>query len=271
MEKFLDFIASPTFIVSAAICVVTTLVLFCLRRSFRRYTHGERGKGERASVVRLGFDIFRIIIIIAIITLVLKINGINIVSLIAGLGIVGAVIGLAMQDFIKDIIMGLYIVLYHFYSVGECVEYHGREGEIIGFNLKTTKIGDMEDHSVTTICNRNITEIRRIAKRLDIDLPLSYEENPKTVRSVLTKVCAQIESSVEGVTKCDYLGTQSFESSAILYKIRLFCETKHRPEARRAALGIIQEQLNAAGIVIPFTQMDVHLNMLPNKEADTDR
>lgn len=265
MEKVLDFISSPTFITSASICVITTIVLFLLRRSFRRYTHGERGKGERASVVRLAFDIFRIVIVIAIITIVLKINGINIVSLIAGLGIVSAVIGLAMQDFIKDIIMGLYIVFYHFYSVGELVEYHGKECEVIGFNLKATKLGDMEDHSVTTVCNRNITEIRRIAGRLDIDVPLSYTEDPKTVRTVLHTVCNQIQGNVEGVTKCDYLGTQSFESSSILYKIRIYCEAKHRPDVRRAALGMILDTLNGAGIAIPFNQMDVHLDMLSNK------
>ena len=260
MEKFIDFIASPTFITSAALCVITPVVLAIFRRYFNRFNRSERGKGERASVVRLSFYILRIVIIFAVITFVLKINGINVVSLIAGLGIVSAIIGLAMQDFIKDIIMGLYVVLYHFYSVGELVEYHGREAEVMGFNLKTTKIGDMEDHSIITICNRNITEIRRIAGRLDIDVPLSYKEDPQTVRTVLHMVCNRIQESIEGVTKCDYLGTQSFESSSILYRIRLFCEPKHRPEARRAALGIILDALNAVGIAIPFNQMDVHLD-----------
>lgn len=260
MKDFMNTIFSPEKITSIIIVVIVVVLLFILHRSTIRYKKTNGKEGERASALRLLFDVLRAVIVIAAAILILKINGINVVSLITGLGIASAVIGLAMQDFIKDVINGLYMVLYHFYSVGECVEYNGREGVILSINLKTTKIGDMEDHSVWTICNRNIIEIRRIAKRMDIDLPLSYEEDPKTVRSVLCTVCQRIESGIEAVTKCDFLGTQSFESSAILYKIRIYCEPKDRPDVRRAALAVIQDVLGDAGISIPYNQVDVHLD-----------
>lgn len=262
MEKTVSLFASPATISSIAIIAAAIILLLFLRRFFKIYSHSEKGKGERASVVRLAFDVFRILLVIFAIMLVMKINGINLISVIAGLGIVSAVIGLAMQDFIKDIIMGIYIVRNHFFSVGECVEYQGREGMVVGFNLTTTKIGDMEDHSVYTICNRNISEIHRYARRLDIDVPLAYDEDPKIVRATLCEICKQIAAEVEGVTQCDFLGTQSFESSSILYRIRIFCESKYRPDTRRAALGIIQDALDSAGIEIPYNQIDVHLDTL---------
>ena len=258
--NYVESFFTPAVIASIVIIAFTALLLFLNRRRAHPYKKGDAREGERANALRLIHDLLRAAIVIVAIIVILKINGVNVVSLVTGLGIVSAVLGLAMQDTIKDIISGLYVVLYHFYSVGECVEYQGREGTILGINLRTTKIGDLEDHSIRTVCNRNILEIRRIAKRMDIDVPLSYKENPQNVRAVLRKICEQILNKAEAVTQCDFLGTQSFESSSILYRIRIFCEPKDRPDVRRAALGIIQDELEAVGISIPFNQLDVHLD-----------
>ena len=192
---------TPAVIVSIAIIIFTALLLLLNRRHAHRYKRGDAREGERANALRLIYDLVRALIVIIAVIVVLKLNGINVISLVTGLGIVSAVIGLAMQDTIRDIISGLYVVLYHFYSVGECVEYKGREGTILSINLRVTKIGDNEDHSVWTVCNRNILEIRRIAKRMDIDVPLSYKENPQNVRAVLRKICEQILNKAEGAQK----------------------------------------------------------------------
>jgi small-conductance mechanosensitive channel len=55
--------------------------------------------------------------------IILDINGVNISSLVAGLGVVGIIVGLALQDALKDIIMGKNIITGHFFQVGDVIKY----------------------------------------------------------------------------------------------------------------------------------------------------
>ncbi len=258
MEEILKNIFSAKIIFSLIVIAVIVVLCIVLRRIKENYKNRNReSKGQRTTAMHVVFGAVKFFLIFIGIILILQINGINVTGMVAGLGIASAIVGLALQDFLKDIIMGINIISDHFFIVGECVEYQGREGMILGFTLRTTKIGDIDDHSVITVCNRNITEIRRLSARLHIDVPLSYDEDVKKVAEVLNIVARQI-SALEFVEECKFLGTQSFESSNILYRLRIKCEQKKRADIRRAALGIIQNRLEEYGIKIPFAQLDVH-------------
>ena len=49
---------------------------------------------------------------------VLQLLGFNVSSVIAGVGIVSAIVGLSLQDALKDIIMGFNIIIDSYFSVG---------------------------------------------------------------------------------------------------------------------------------------------------------
>lgn len=103
--------------------------------------------------------------------------------------------------------MGLHIMSDRFFSVGDVVKYRDIEGVVIGFTMKSTTIRCIDDRSITTVCNRNISEITRLPKpaQVDIDLPVSYDEEPgriiasdylkqsnkKVFNTYFTKLCFQ--------------------------------------------------------------------------------
>ena len=58
---------------------------------------------------------------IIVLILLLEVNGVNVSSLIASLGIVGIVVGLAVQDALKDLIAGKNIIADHFYEAGDVI------------------------------------------------------------------------------------------------------------------------------------------------------
>ena len=60
--------------------------------------------------------------------MLLSVNNVNITSMIAGLGIAGIILGVAVQDALKDIIRGFDIVSDDYFKVGDLVEYKGIEG-----------------------------------------------------------------------------------------------------------------------------------------------
>ena len=199
------------------------------------------------------------ILILCVITIafVLEVNGIHISTFFAGLGILSAIVGLALQDFLKDVIMGFHILAGKFFEMGEVVEYGDFQGEVIKFSLITTKLRNIYDQSEMTICNRNISEIVMLSTQVDLDLPLSYEENVGEVHRLLQEACRKI-AEVDGIESAVYLGTNSFEESAVIYKLRFFCDPKDKPQKYRDALAVVQNDLNAAGMHVPYNQLDVH-------------
>ena len=101
------------------------------------------------------------------------------------------------------------------------------------------------------------SELAKVSDWIDIDLPLSYEEDWKKINEVLKECCSLIKEEEE-IRDCIYKGVQEFADSAILYKIRIFCAPEKKADMRRRALQIIQEELEKENISIPYPQMDIH-------------
>ncbi|MCQ2477828.1 MAG: mechanosensitive ion channel family protein [Clostridia bacterium] len=261
MDEFLKAAIKPNIIISVIVGILFIIAYILVNKAGIKYAKKHKNDNDNQNVSRTLFGVLRVGVLAVGIIAILQINNINITGMVAGLGIVSAIVGLALQDYLKDIIMGVHIVSDHFFSVGECVEYEGREGTIIGFNLKTTKIGDLDDHSVITVCNRNISMVRRLADRLDIDVPLSYNEMQITVKDALTDICESIKE-IDGVENCEYKGTQSFEKSSVTHRIRVYCGPNNRADVRRKTLETIKVGLDNRDIHIPFDQLDVHCNIL---------
>ncbi len=93
--------------------------------------------------------------------------GVNVSSLIAGLGIMTAVLGLAFQDMIKDVISGITIVVEDQFSVGDVVEIDGFKGTVVSVGFKTTEIRGERDQ-VKIISNHNIDGLINFSKKENI-------------------------------------------------------------------------------------------------------
>ena len=212
---------------------------------------------KRKTYIKLFNNILKYILIILTVLAIMQVNGINVSSLIAGLGLASAIAGLALQDALKDIIMGVNIIVDDYFSVGDVVRINGVEGKVIEVGLKTTKIRDIYTNDTFVIANRNIGEATNISTQLDIDVPLPYEEKIENMEKVLEQATSKIEQ-IEEVVKVEYRGLQEFGESAIIYKIRLYCKPEFKPQIKRDANRIIKQELDANNIDIPYMQVDLH-------------
>lgn len=257
------YMTGPQALTSLAIVVCAVLLWYAVRQLHRKYVSSSKAKGETTTLVRVMFGILRALILAGTVLAVLQVNGVNVTSLVAGLGLLSAIVGLAVQDALKDAVMGMHIMSDHFFSVGDVVKYGDIEGVVTGFTMKTTTLRNTFDGSVVTICNRNISEITRmpVSALYDIDLPISYDEDFRRVHSVLEKACERI-GKLEGIDRCIYKGTQEFGRSAVYYKVRYYCLPENKYDRNRDALRVLQEELDAAGLRIPYEQMDIHTDAL---------
>lgn len=245
-----------------SLCVIGAAIIIWMvfKKIYNRHVEQQvEAGGGRPST--LFYNAARVIVVVLVILAVLQINDINVTSLVAGLGIASAIVGLALQDYLKDIIMGTHIVRDSFFKEGDVVKYGETEGIVIEFNMRTTKLRCLADQSILTISNRNISEIRLIpnSQFQDIDIGLPYEEDHQRVFDILGEAGRKI-AQLDGVDDCVMKGIVKFEDSDILYRIRFFCYPSKKYDLRVAANRIILECLTEAGISIPFPQMDVHIN-----------
>ena len=239
-----------------AICVVLWLVL---GRVFNKWEEKEAEQKSKKMVAPVVKSVVRFLIAIAGVLAILEINGLDVTGAIAGLGIASAVIGLALQDFLKDVIMGVHIVSDGFFKIGDAVFYNGELGVIDDFNLKTTKIRIIDPPGYVSVCNRKIEEIKLATESTIIDVPVSHTVNTKFADTVFERACDRI-SKEDGIHNCVYAGMNELGESAIVYRMFIYCSPDNKFPMKRKAIRIIKDDLDAAGIEIPYNQLDVHFD-----------
>lgn len=259
LNEILAHITIPKLIVCGIVVVVTVALCLGLKFGTKRLKKKLSFENDKTklSVLNISVNLLRIVIIIVAVIVVMQVLGINTGTLTTVLALVLAVLGFAFQDSLKDVFMGLIILIDNYFKVGDAVCYEERDGIVVNFNLRTTKIKMIDDNSVLAISNRNISQIAKLSNMNDIDVGLSYDEDVKKVYETLTEVCERVKK-LENVEDSMFKGTQSFDDSVINYRVRFFCKPINRPDTKRAVMREIQKGLDEAGIKIPYRQLDVH-------------
>lgn len=118
LEKLTAFITSGGFVGSLVVIALTALIIMLLKKLKKSYISRDGVDGKRETNARFIFSIARYVVFLIAFITVLQINGVNVSALVTGLGIVGIVVGFALQDVLKDFVMGNNIMLDHFFVVG---------------------------------------------------------------------------------------------------------------------------------------------------------
>ena len=207
--------------------------------------------------IKLITSIIRYIFIIITILVVLQINGVDVSSMLAGLGILSVIIGLAVQDALKDIIRGISILSDSYFSVGDIVKYGDIEGKVLVIGLKSTKIQDISTSNIISIANRNIEQIEVVSDKIYINIPMPYEVSLDKAEKAVDDILDEINKD-ELVTSCRYLSVNKLDDSAILYLIEVCGNPEKKLQRKRNSLRIILDKLSKNGISVPYTQIDIH-------------
>ena len=215
---------------------------------------GKKGK----TYYKLIMSILRYVFLIITILILLQINGINVSSLLAGVGILSVIIGLAIQDALKDIIRGVTILSDNYFQVGDVVNYNGKEGKVLSLGLKTTTLQELKTGNIISIANRNIEQIEVVSKNIYINIPLPYELKLEKAEKITNEIVEKIMNN-ENVESTTYKGVNELAESCIKYLIEIKCKTEYKLQVRRDALNIILSKLEENKISVPYNQIDVHM------------
>lgn len=215
---------------------------------------------KRKTIVNLISNIFKYLVYIICGVAVLNLYGVDTKALIASLGVVGAVIGLALQDAIKDFISGITIIMDNYFVVGDIITFNNFTGEVIEMSLRTTKIKKINGE-VLVICNRNIDQVINISQKeanIVIDIPTAYEIKTEKVEKTIDKILEEIKKIAVIKKEPKYLGISSLDESSVNYTISVLCPQEKQWEIKREVLKIIKNQYDKDKIKIPYKQVEVH-------------
>lgn len=108
-------------------------------------------------------SVLKYLMIIVTILVVLADLGVNVSSLIAGLGILTAVVGLAFQDMIKDLIAGVTILIEEQFCIGDTIAIDGFKGTVTSIGLRSTEITNASG-DIKIIANHNVDGLINYSK-----------------------------------------------------------------------------------------------------------
>lgn len=237
----------------ASIFVIATvgLVLHAIDKIYSSLS-GKPGisKGEKGTAIQVTYSLIRLVLIAGCIFSVLQINGVDVSSMLAGVGLVSAFIGLAAQDFLKDIVMGTRMLTDRFFEVGDVVQYGSFEGVVTSFDIRCTKIRSLSDGRVLTVCNRNISEIsaypKEVGTAITVMLPLA--EDPDKIEKAYTKAIARVKEFPEA-NSVSYLGLTSLTGKMGNYSLLIRTSPEKRASCKANALPILVDELRKAELL----------------------
>lgn len=189
--------------------------------------------------------------------------GFETTSFAAVIGAAGLAIGLAMQGTLSNFSAGLMLLIFRPFKVGDVVSTAGVTGKVINLALFTTEFDTPDNRRIivpngaifgSTIENITFHDTRRV----DVSVGTEYTADVATVRGVLLDAVRSLEgvhSDPEPVAYLTELGASSID-----WSVRVWADTADYWAVRERATQSIKQHLDAAGIGIPFPQMDVHID-----------
>lgn len=257
----LDIILSKQVIAPVIIILVSVLIYMILTRvSARIYALkiSRQNDKKRETIRGVINNIIKYFIIIIDLAMILEIYGIDTKSIIASLGVVSLVAGLALQDILKDFIVGIAILFEDQFSVGDVVEIMGFKGTVIQFGMRTTKVKAYTGE-VKIFANRNITELinyNLCKNTILIDFMISYDCDITKAKNVLTRICSKFTKETGDTFEC--LGVDELADSGVIIKTAITTEYDSRKTLARRFMEEVKDTFDKENIEIPYPQVVIH-------------
>ena len=194
---------------------------------------------------------------------VLGVFGIPTASFAVVLGSMGLAIGLAFQGTLSNFASGVMLLIFRPFKVGDVVNVAGVTGIVDEIAIFTTAI-DTFDKRRYIIPNSNIfgAVIENITyhstRRVDVNVGTDYGADLQKTREILETAARQVQGRLAGEDVVVWL--DSLGDSCIGWQVRVWCAAADWGAVKQALTRDVKNALDAAGVGIPFPQMDVHLD-----------
>lgn len=265
-EKLVKFM--PTLLISLIVFLVGILIARLLITLLR---HAMKRAKVNAAAISFGQSFARILLYVILIVICLSLLGVPAASVVTLLGAAGVTVGLALQSSLSNLAGGFVLMLAKPFQAGDYIIADGQEGFVEAVTILYTQLTTRDNRSVylpnSIVSSGAVVNLSQKGKlRLNVKVTVPYSANLDSVRYALLTAVNKldcIEKQPEPNVIVDALGDYGVELllNAWVGKQAYFTAAPVLRETAKAAL-------DAAGIAIPFPQIDVHTNPETPKGKD---
>jgi len=224
----------------------------------------DRARAQRLETIARTFSTLVILTILVIaIVMGLAVWGVPIAPIVASLSVVGIGIGFGAQDFVKDVIAGLFVLLEDQYSVGDVVELAGVSGTVVDVRLRTTVLRGLDGsvHHIPNGAVRVATNLTHESSSIVVDLAVAYEESVDRAIDVITNETNVLASDPEWgprlIDQPTVLGVDELADSGVIVRVVMTTDPDQRWAVKREFLRRIKNRFDDEGIEIPYPHVTI--------------
>ena len=257
---------TDTYVIPWAINIALAIVIFIVGRIIVNILTGVLRKVLGRSkmdemLINFVASIFRTVLLLFVIIASLNQLGVDTTSLIALLGAAGLAVGLALQNSLQNFAAGVMLLVFRPFKAGDFVEAGGVSGvvESIGIFSSIFRTGDNREIIIPngaiyggTIINYSARETRRI----DMVFGIGYDDDIKKAKELLQQIVTSDDRVLSDPAPVIAVG--ELADSSVNFIVRPWVKSGDYWAVYWDLTEKVKLEFDAAGISIPYPQMDVH-------------
>ncbi len=215
---------------------------------------------RQQTIINLIKSIIKYIIAIITFLAILNVYGIKTTSIIASLGIAGAILGLAFQDTIKNLLAGIAIIFDNHYMQGDVVTIKGFRGEVIELGLQTTKLKayNGEVMIINNSCITSVINHSMFNTNLYLELPIPKDVSVELVEKIIGNVNKKMQKLKEVTKDIELLGIESLNANNYKYKVLIECLAESEFMVNRKFMAYLKSEYELNKITVPGEYLEVN-------------
>ena len=278
--KLLDLKNILEFVETNLIKIIISIIVFKILKYLKKYAN----KILKTILIKAKVDegistflrsLFSVFYFTVVFYIIIGFFGININSITAFIGAAGLIFGLAFKETLANFCVGVIILIFKPFKVGDVIEFNNYIGEVKSIELFYTKIKNPQ-HELIIIPNGMITnnEVRNITKegirRLDLRVSVSYNSDIRQVKEELKNIVDEL-TKTENILEDDkyilrnpeaVIGVGELADSAIIFDVYVYIDSDKYLKVKHKLNEEIKIRFDEKNIEIPYPQMDIHINKI---------
>lgn len=207
-------------------------------------------------------NIIRVVLWSVLLITLLDSLGIEATSFLTLFAAAGVAVAMALKDSLGNFAGGILVMFTKPFTKGDYIECCGVAGMIESIDLLYTTILTVDNQVITLpngqLTNSTITNYSRMdTRRLNFSVSIDYDSDIQKARTALLDMLGKDERVLQD--PAPYCVVDSYGDSSVNLVLRGWCKNSDFWNVTWDNRSIIKDTLQAAGVTIPYPQLDVQI------------
>lgn len=244
--------------------ILTLIIGFWIIRILVGWLNRRLQKGNiDISLAKFLSSLFGITLKVLLLLSVAAMFGVATTSFIAIFSAVAFAVGMALQGNLGHLASGVMLMIFKPFRVGDLVDLGGHVGVVDAINAFNTtlrtpqnKLVFLANGTVTSNAITNISGQGTIA--VDMTMGIGYTDDIDKAKKLIEEIASRNPLILKDPVTM--VAVSELADSSVNFLVRPWCQSEHYWDVWFYMHETVKKEFDAAGIGIPYPQMDVHVH-----------